>query len=120
MKLGVALLVAAAGAVLAWLAMALFGGWSATFFVSLLAGVYLARRRPALLAGGLIGLGAWGLPLLVASLGQPVARTAVVVAGVLGMPGAGGAAAVAFTVATGLLLGLAGAWLGSASRRVAA
>jgi hypothetical protein len=110
---------AVAGAAVVW-AGAELGLWWTALAYGLVIGALLGRARtalPAALAAGVLG---WGLPLLWLARTAPVGATAVALSQVLGLGAASGAAPIALTLATGGLLGLCGAWLGSAARRLTA
>jgi hypothetical protein len=94
------------------------GAWWLTFAAGLLIGLLLPRARLAIPAGGLAGVLGWGLPLALEQdqygLG-PAAGSLAAIMGFTGQP----AIPLVLTVVVGLLLGLTGAWLASASRRFA-
>ena len=91
------------------------GAWWAPFVAGLGAGLLLARARWALFAGGLAGLVAWSAPLVVLQLQFELKETSLSLAAIMGFDGAA-TIPLGLTVVVGLLLGLTGAWLGSAAR----
>jgi hypothetical protein len=94
------------------------GVWWTALAYGLVIGVLLGRAPRALPAGTVAGILGWGLPLLWLARTAPVGAMAGVLSRVLGLGAAGGAASIALTLAVGGLLGLSGAWLGSALRRL--
>jgi hypothetical protein len=107
-------IVLVAGAAITLLGL-LLGAWWVAFPVGVAAGVLLARARWALPAGALIGLVAWTVPLVSAQAQYGLKLTSLSLAAIMGFNGAA-TIPVALTLLVGLLLGLAGAWLGSAAR----
>ena len=95
------------------LAGVLLGAWWAPFPVGLVVGLVVPRTRTALFSGSLSGLLAWSLPLLAAQLQYGLGPTARGLAAIMGFAGLT-VIPVALTHLVGLLLGLTGAWLGSA------
>jgi hypothetical protein len=93
----------------------LVGAWWIPFPIGILAGVVLHRARWAIPAGCLAGLAAWTVPLAVAQQQYGLGSTATSLAAIMGFTGAA-TIPVVLTCAVGLLLGLTGAWLGSAAR----
>ena len=93
------------------------GGWWVPFALGLLIGVLAARARVAIPLGAAIGLLAWGVPLLIDQLRYGIGPAAGSLSAILGL-GRAGAYSGALTLTVGLLLGLAGVWLGSAARSV--
>lgn len=94
------------------------GLWWAALPLTAALGLWLGRwwLLPLALPVGLVG---WGAPLLVLAVGAPVGRAANVIGAVLGVRGAaGGVVAVVLTLLIGVLLALAGAWLGVSARRL--
>ena len=77
----------------------LAGAWWAPFLAGLAIGAVQPRARVAIPAGAVVGLLGWALPL----------------AAIMGF-GHQGAIPVVLTCVVGVLLGLTGAWLGSAAR----
>jgi hypothetical protein len=105
------LLVALAGVIL--------GMWWAPFPIGFAFGVIAGRARVALPGGAVVGLAAWLLPLAVAQERFGLGRTATSLAAIMGFDGLP-AAPLILTFVVGTLLGLTGAWLGSAARQVVA
>jgi hypothetical protein len=97
----------------------LLGAWWAPFAVGIAFGIVEPRARFALPGGALIGLAGWSLPLAEAQIRFGLAPTAASLATIMGF-GHQPAIPLALTCAVGLLLGLAGAWLGSAARSLVA
>jgi hypothetical protein len=96
----------------------LIGAWWLTFPAGLLIGVSLGRARLAIPAGGLAGLLGWGLPLALEQDRYGLGPAAGSLAAIMGFTGQA-VVPVILTCLVGLLLGLTGAWLASALRRVA-
>jgi hypothetical protein len=97
----------------------LLGLWWAPFAVGIAFGILEPRARFALPGGALIGLAGWALPLAEAQLRFGLGPTAQSLATIMGF-GHQSTIPLGLTCATGLLLGLAGAWLGSAARSLVA
>jgi len=97
----------------------LLGAWWAPFAAGIAFGVVERRARFAVPGGALIGLAAWALPLAAVQVRFGLGPTARSLATIMGF-GHQSAIPLALTMATGLLLGLTGAWLGSAARSVVA
>jgi hypothetical protein len=93
--------------------------WWAPFLVGLLFGVVEPRARFAVPGGALIGLAGWGLPLAAVQLRFGLGPSAQTLATIMGF-GHQSSIPLALTIVVGLLLGLTGAWLGSAGRSVVA
>jgi hypothetical protein len=93
--------------------------WWAPFLVGLLFGVVEPRARFAVPGGALIGLAGWGLPLAAVQLRFGLGPSAQSLATIMGF-GHQSSIPLALTLVVGLLLGLTGAWLGSAGRSVVA
>jgi hypothetical protein len=91
------------------------GGWWAPFGLGLLVGVLAARARVALPIGAGLGLLAWGVPLVIEQFQYSLGPAAASLSAILGL-GHQGLFAIILTLMVGLLLGLTGAWLGSAAR----
>lgn len=102
-------------AALASLALVLLGFWWAPFAVGLVVGVLAGRTWLALSAGTGIGLLSWLVPLAVAHSRYGLGPTAGALAAIMGFDGKA-AVPVVLTLAVATLLGLTGAWLGSAAR----
>jgi len=97
----------------------LVGAWWAPFTVGLVLGIIEPKTRLAIPLGAGVGLLAWLLPLGSAQLRYGLGSAAQSLAEIMGF-GSQGALPVALTLMVGLLLGLCGAWLGSAGRKVIA
>jgi len=97
----------------------LLGLWWSPFPVGLALGALNLRARITVPSGAAIGLLAWAIPLLVAHGRYGLGPTAQALAAIMGF-GHQGAIPLALTVVVGTLLGLTGAWLGSAARQVVA
>jgi len=93
----------------------LFGAWWAPFAVTLPLGAVIGRARFAVPAGAAIGLLSWLVPLAGAHARYGLGPTAGSLAAIMGF-GHAGAVPVVLTLLVGTLLGLTGAWLGSAMR----
>jgi hypothetical protein len=104
-----------ASVVVVWAANA-FGLWWVTLLVGAALGLLLRGTRRMLAAAALAGLSGWGLPLLWQALHLDLGATATVVAEIMGF-GSSGFVVVLLALVFGLLLSLAGAWLGTALRR---
>lgn len=109
-------IVVAAGAAITLLGL-LLGAWWLAFPVGVAAGFVLRRARWALPAGALSGLIAWIVPLVFAQAQYGLKATSLSLAAIMGFNGAA-TIPFALTLAVALLLGLVGAWLGSAARDV--
>lgn len=105
-------------AVIVSLAGVLAGAWWAPFVAGLAIGFVQPKARIAVPAGALVGLLAWALPLLALQIHYGAGSAAQSLAAIMGF-GHQGAIPVVLTCAVGLLLGLTGAWLGSAARTLA-
>jgi hypothetical protein len=95
----------------------LLGAWWAPFTVGVVVGLVLSRARVAVVAGALAGLLAWSLPLAAGQLRYglgPATQSLAAIMGFTHLP----AIPVVLTCVVGVLLGLTGAWLGSATRTV--
>ena len=97
----------------------LLEAWWAPFLVGLLFGVVEPRARFAVPGGALIGLAGWAIPLAAVQVRFGLGPTAQSLATIMGF-GHQSAIPLALTAVTGLLLGLTGAWLGSATRSLVA
>lgn len=106
--------IAAAGVLVA-LYGGLFGPWWLTFPGAFAVGVVMARARTAIAVGALVGLVGWATPLETIQSRYGLGPTAEALAAILGVNGAA-LVPVALTIFIGVLLGLVGAWLGSAAR----
>lgn len=111
MRLYVAMLLSA----FAVLAGVLLGVWWAPFVVGLALGTIVPRARVAIPAGAGIGLLAWLVPLAVGHGRYGLGPTAQSLAAIMGFAHQA-AVPVVLTLLVGTLLGLTGAWLGSAGR----
>jgi hypothetical protein len=97
------------------LAGVLAGAWWAPFVASLAIGFVQPRARFAVPAGAIVGLVSWALPLGALQFRYGAGSAAESLAAIMGF-GHQGAIPVVLTCVVGLLLGLTGAWLGSAAR----
>jgi hypothetical protein len=97
----------------------LLGVWWAPFAVGIAFGIVEPRARFAVPGGALIGLAGWAVPLAAAQLRFGLGPTAQSLATIMGF-GHQTAIPLALTCVVGLLLGLSGAWLGSAARSLVA
>jgi hypothetical protein len=92
-----------------------FGIWWTPFLAGAVIGIVEPRARIAVPIGAGIGLLMWGYPLSVIQLKVGLVPTAQSLAAIMGF-GHQGLIPVLLTCVVGLLLGLCGAWLGSAVR----
>lgn len=90
------------------------GLWWVTLVCGGLLGL-LVRGWRSVVGALLVGALGWGIPLLWRARTEPVGAVAEVLGGLLGVPGA---VALAITLLVGVLLALAGAWVGITTRRV--
>ena len=90
------------------------GAWWIVFLIGLAVGIVLPARA-ALILGALFGLATYLEPLLRNHFIYGLGPTAESLAAIMGYPHQP-AIPIVLTCALGLLLGLAGAWLGSAGR----
>jgi hypothetical protein len=104
-------------ALIASLAGVMVGAWWMPFVGSLAIGVVQPRARFAVPAGAVVGVLSWGLPLALLQVQYGAGATAGSLAAIMGF-GHQGTIPVVLTLVVGLLLGLTGAWLGSAGRTV--
>ena len=109
------LAVVAAGAIC--LAGLVLGAWWLTFLAGVALGVVM-RARYAMPAASIAGFIAWGLPLAWAQWRYGIGPAAHSLAAIMGVTQVVPVVPVALTCLVGLLLGLAGAWLGAAGRSV--
>lgn len=93
----------------------LIGDWWLTFPAGLLVGFALAPTKLAVPTGALAGLLGWVLPLAADQARYGIGPAASSLAAVMGYTGQA-AVPLILTTLVGLLLGLTGAWLASASR----
>ena len=95
------------------------GLWWAAFPVGFALGVAVGRGRRAVPAGAAAGLVAWLIPLVVNGVRFGLGPTATALAAIMGFTHKP-AIPVILTLLVGTLLGLTGAWLGSAARGIVA
>jgi hypothetical protein len=95
----------------------MLGAWWAPFIFGFAFGVIEPRARIAVPVGALIGLVGWSIPLVSSESRFGLGPTAESLAAIMGFAHQG-AIPVILTLVVGLLLGLTGAWLGSAGRMV--
>jgi hypothetical protein len=105
-------------AILVAIAAVLLGVWWAPFAIAVVVGVMHRRARIAVPVGAVLGLAAWGVPLASAHLQYGLRPAAESLAAIMGFTQP--AIPVVLTCVVGLLLGLSGAWLGSAVRSLVA
>jgi hypothetical protein len=91
----------------------LVGAWWAPFVAGLAIGFVQPRARFAVPVGAIVGLLSWALPLAALQFRYGAGSAAESLAAIMGF-GHQGAIPVVLTCVVGLLLGLTGAWLGSA------
>jgi hypothetical protein len=91
------------------------GAWWAPFVAGLVVGVAQPRARFAIPAGAVIGLLGWALPLAAVQIQYGAGSAAQSLAAIMGFSHQA-AIPVVLTLLVGTLLGLCGAWLGSAAR----
>ena len=115
MRLYAALLLA----LLATLAGVLLGMWWAAFPIGLAMGIVSGRARIAIPAGAGVGLLAWLVPLAVAQVRYGLGQTATSLAAIMGFDHLS-AVPVGLTLVVGALLGVTGAWVGTAARQLVA
>jgi hypothetical protein len=84
----------------------------------MLIGVTVSKARIAVPAGALAGLLGWGLPLAALQVRTGLGPAAGSLAAIMGFTGQA-AVPLILTLLVGFLLGLTGAWLGSAIRSLA-
>jgi hypothetical protein len=105
-------------AILVSIAAVLLGVWWAPFAIAVVIGIMERRARIAVPAGAVLGLASWAVPLASAHLQYGLRPTAESLSAIMGFSQP--AIPVVLTCVVGLLLGLSGAWLGSAVRSLAA
>ncbi len=93
----------------------MLGAWWAPFAFGFAFGIIVPRARFAIPVGALIGLVGWLIPLVSLESRFGLGSTAGSLAAIMGF-GHQSAIPVILTLVVGLLLGLTGAWLGSAGR----
>jgi len=96
-----------------------WGAWWAPFLFGFIFGADDRRGRISVPAGAGIGLVSWLVPLAVGHARFGFGPTAESLAAIMGF-GHAGAVPVVLTILVGALLGLTGAWLGSAVASVVA
>ncbi len=94
------------------------GLWWVTFATGVAIGLALPKTWTALVAGAISGLVAWSEPLIEANAQYGLGPTSLSIAAIMGVNGAA-LIPIALTVVVGVLLGLAGSWLGAAIRGLA-
>ncbi len=92
-----------------------FGWWWMPFATGVLVALLVGRLRLALPIGGLSGLLGWGLVLGWDAVRYGIGPASASLGAIMGF-GRSGAIPLTLTCLVGLLLGLVGAWLGSALR----
>jgi hypothetical protein len=105
-------------AILLSISAVMLGVWWAPFAIAVVIGIMHRRARIAIPIGAVHGLAAWGLPLVSAHLEYGLRTTAESLAAIMGLTQP--AIPVVLTCMVGVLLGISGAWLGSAVRSLAA
>ena len=95
------------------------GVWWTPFAAGIAFGIVEPRARFAVPGGALIGLAGWAIPLATAQVRFGLGPSAQTLATIMGF-GHQSAIPIALTCIVGLLLGLTGAWLGSAGRSLVA
>jgi hypothetical protein len=105
------------GGILLSLSGMFLGLWWVTFATGVAIGLALPRTWTALVAGAISGLVAWSEPLVETNAQYGLGPTSLSIAAIMGATGAA-LIPIALTVAVGVLLGLAGSWLGAAIRGV--
>jgi hypothetical protein len=105
-------------AILLSISAVMLGVWWAPFAIAVVIGIMHRRARIAIPIGAVLGLAAWGLPLVSAHLEYGLRPTAESLAAIMGLTQP--AIPVVLTCMVGVLLGISGAWLGSAVRSLAA
>jgi hypothetical protein len=104
-------------AILVSISAVLLGVWWAPFAIAIFVGIMERRARIVVPVGAILGFAAWTAPLASAHLQYGLRPTAESLAAIMGFSQP--AIPVALTCIVGLLLGLSGAWLGSAVRSLA-
>jgi hypothetical protein len=95
----------------------LLGAWWTPFVVGVALGLVVRRPLVAIPLGAISGFFAWMLPLAGQEVRYGLGPSALSLAEILGF-GHAGSLPVILTLTVGTLLGLTGAWLASAARRV--
>lgn len=103
------------GTALVWTAN-LSGLWWVTVVAGGAVSLLKIRGRTAFGIAALIGALGWGLPLVRLALGAPLAHTADIVAGIMGLGSTGGPAVIVGTLLLGVAYCAAGTWVGLAVR----
>ena len=103
------------GGILLSLSGMFLGLWWVTFATGVAIGLALPRTWTALVAGAISGLAAWSEPLIEANAQYGLGPTSLSIAAIMGVNGAA-LIPIALTVVVGVLLGLAGSWLGAERR----
>jgi hypothetical protein len=112
--IGIVALVVAGPAAVAWVP----GAWWAPFIAGFVLGAMVGRGRVTIPLGAALGLVAWGTPLLADHERYGLGPAASSLAAIMGF-GHQALIPIVLTLSVGTLLGLTGAWLGSAVRGLA-
>jgi hypothetical protein len=91
-----------------------FGDWWIAFPAGVAIGLLMARPGMAIAAGAIAGLLGWSLPLAFMNYRYGLGPAAESLAAIMGFSRTQSAVPIVLTCMVGLLLGLTGAWLGSA------
>jgi hypothetical protein len=108
--------VALATALVLAIVAAALGAWWLTPAAGAVFGLLVRRSRTALPLALIAGAVAWLAPLPLLLPAALAARTAAVLAGILGVGALGASGALVLTALVGAILSLSGAWLGAALR----
>jgi hypothetical protein len=92
-----------------------FGFWWLPFATAVVVALVVGRKRLALPIGGLAGLLGWGLVLTWDAVRYGIGAASASLGAIMGF-GRSGLIPLTLTCLVGLLLGLVGAWLGTAIR----
>jgi hypothetical protein len=91
-----------------------YGDWWLAFPAGVAIGLLMARPGVAIAAGALSGLLGWSLPMAFMNYRYGLGPAAESLAAIMGFSKTQSAVPIILSCAVGLLLGLTGAWLGSA------